>query len=154
MGEIRSRGNRFILRSPTYSIRGITTFETLLVLVLIVSGIAVFLPAYLASRRDAAALECSLRLAVIREAKRDVMKEMNRLLPRDKRLRITDRINPLHADKIAYLTMTSPFRFHPDDPGPLGGVISIGTTFLDPPSCSLGHPIADLDSFKESKTSP
>lgn len=135
--------------SRKLGIRGFTTFELLLVLIFLILLVSVAIPPLLAARRDSLARECSLRLAVIREAKRDVLREMNSILPRDRRLRITDKINALHMDKIAYFTMTSPWRFHPEDPGPLGGKISVGETFLDPPTCSLGHPIADLKEFEK-----
>jgi hypothetical protein len=80
----------------------------------------------------------------MQDAKREVFDEMNRILPANHRLRITDRINPLHMDKIAGITRESPWRFHPEEPCPEGGVVSVGQTFLDPPSCSLGTPIATI----------
>jgi hypothetical protein len=128
--------------------RGITTFEVMLILLFLCVIVATLVPAYLASRSDAQDLECSLRLAVIQEAKRDVMKEMNDLLPRENRLRITDEVNPLHYDKIAYLTLRSPWNFHPEDPCPDGSIISVGATFLEPPSSSGGHKIAEMEGME------
>lgn len=124
--------------------RGVTTFEILLLLLLVVFVGGAALPPFLAARTGARLEECSLRLAVIQEAKRDVMKEMNYKLPRESRLRIADRVNPLHMDMIAEVTLKSPWRFRPEDPCPDGGIVSVGDTFLDPPSCSNGVPIANL----------
>lgn len=124
--------------------RGISTFELLLVLVLLGLAVATVAPAYFESRWNAQLVECSYRLAAIQEAKKEVFEEMNRILPANRRLRITDRINPLHLDKIAHKTLESPWRFHPDDPFPGCGTLSVGKTFLDPPSSSTGVPIASL----------
>ncbi|GMV65204.1 MAG: hypothetical protein AMXMBFR75_10050 [Candidatus Hinthialibacteria bacterium] len=101
-------------------------------------------PAYLETTRKAQLMECSCRLAVIQEAKKEVFEEMNRILPANKHLRITDRVNPLHLDKIARKTLESPWRFHPEDSFPGCGAVSVGQTFLDPPSSSTGVPIANL----------
>lgn len=125
-----------------------------MVLALLALIVATVVPAYLAVQREAKARECSLRLMAILEAKRDVMKEMNQILPRDRQLKYTDRVNPLHLDKISHLTLRSPWRFHPDDPCPLGGKVSVGETFLDPPTCSLGHPIAEREALEEKKATP
>ncbi len=122
--------------------RGVSTFELLLVVIILGLAVATVTPAYLASRRDAQLQECSYRLAVIQDAKREVMEEMNQLLPSNRRLRITDRVNPLYLDKIARKTLASPWRFHPEDPFPGCGTISVGKTFLDPPSSTTGVPIA------------
>lgn len=133
--------------------RGITNFEMLLVFLIVLFGVGTLVPTYLASNRVAAEREIGIRLAVIQEAKRDVMKEMNLILPRESRLRITDPVNPDHLDKIAKLTLESPWRFHPEEPDPLGGTISVGETFLEPPSSSLGIPIADLSEITHSEES-
>ena len=125
--------------------RGVTILEILLILLLVVFVGGVSLPPFLSARAGARLEECSLRLAVIQEAKRDVMKEMNRKLPRASRLRIADRVNALHLDMIAEITLASPWRFRPDEPCPDGGIVSVGATFLDPPSCSNGAPIANLE---------
>lgn len=129
--------------------RGMSTFELLLIVIILGLAVAMLTPAYLASHRDAQLQECSYRLAVIQDAKRQVMEEMNRRLPANRRLRITDRVNPLHIDKIAQITLASPWRFHPEDSFPGCGTISVGKTFLDPPSCSTGAPIA---SFPKAET--
>jgi len=117
----------------------------LLVFLVVVLTIGILIPAYLASNRVANEREIGIRLAVIQESKRDVMKEMNLLLPQESRLRITDPINPLHVDKITQLTLASPWRFQSEKPDPMGGTLDIGETFLEPPSSSLGIPIADLE---------
>ncbi len=122
--------------------RGVSTFELLLVVIILGLTVAAVIPAYLASRKDSQLQECSYRLAVIQDAKREVMEEMNQMLPSNRRLRITDRVNPLHLDKIAGKTMASPWRFHPEDSFPGCGTISVGKTFLDPPSCTTGVPVA------------
>ena len=124
--------------------RGLTTLEILLILLLLVFVGGAALPPFLSARAGARLEECSLRLAVIQEAKRDVMKGMNLRLPRESRLRIADRVNALHLDMIAEITLASPWRFRPEDPCPEGGIVSVGETFLDPPSCSNGVPIANL----------
>lgn len=124
--------------------RGFTTFEILLVLLLVLFLGGAVLPPFLSARADSRRQECSLRLAVIQEAKRDVMKEMNLRLPSENRMRITDKVNALHLDMMAEITLASPWRFRPEDPCPDGAVVSVGETFLDPPSCSNGTPIATL----------
>lgn len=127
-----------------FSERGISTFELLLILVFLGLAVATVAPAYLETTRKAQLMECSCRLAVIQEAKKEVFEEMNRILPANKHLRITDRVNPLHLDKIARKTLESPWRFHPEDSFPGCGAVSVGQTFLDPPSSSTGVPIANL----------
>ena len=127
--------------------KGFTNFEMLLVFLVVVLTIAILIPAYLASNRVAAEREIGIRLAVIQEAKRDVIKEMNLILPRESRLRITDPVNPVHLDKITRINLESPWRFQPESPDPLGGMLSVGETFLEPPSSSLGIPIANLDTL-------
>ncbi len=122
--------------------RGVSTFELLLVVIILGLAVATVTPAYLASHRDAQLQECSYRLAVIQDAKREVLEEMNRRLPANRRLRITDRVNPLHHDMIARKTLASPWRFHPDDSFSGCGAISVGKTFLDPPSSTTGVSIA------------
>jgi hypothetical protein len=124
--------------------RGVTTFEILLILLLVVFVAGAALPPFLAARAESQREECALRLAAIQEAKRDVMKEMNLRLPHDVRMRITDKVNALHLDMIAEITLASPWRFRPEDPCPDGGIVSVGETFLDPPSCSSGVPIGNL----------
>jgi hypothetical protein len=142
------KGFRFATSRPPsasfFSVRGFTTFEVFLLLVLLAAMIAAVVPAYLSARQASKAKECSLRLGVIREAKRDVMRDMNLLLPKDQELVMGSRINQLHIDKIAQITLASPWRFHPDDPCPMGGKVSVGQTFLDQPSCSCGQPVGDI----------
>jgi type II secretory pathway pseudopilin PulG len=122
--------------------RGVSTFELLLVVIILGLAAATVTPAYFASHRDAQLRECSYRLAVIQDAKREVMEEMNRRLPVNRRLRITDRVNPLHLDMIAQKALASPWRFHPEDSFAGCGTLSVGKTFLDPPSSSTGAAIA------------
>ncbi len=135
----------------TPSQRGITNFEMLLVFLVVLFGIGTLVPAFLASNRIAAEREVGIRLAVIQEAKRDVMKEMNLILPRESRVRITDPVNPIHVDRITRITLESPWRFQPENPDPLGGTLNIGETFIEPPSSSLGIPIADLGNLVASE---
>lgn len=125
--------------------RGVSVLELLLVLVLLGLLVGMAIPAYLSSRRDALSRECSIHLAVIREAKREVFEDMNRLLPPQRRLRITDPLNPLHVDRIAAITLQTPWRFHPEAPCPNGGEVTVGATFLDPPQCSDGTVAASLE---------
>lgn len=127
--------------------RGVSVLELLLLLVLILLAVGVIGPAFLTSREDALRRECSIRLAVIRNAKQSVFEEMNRILPADHRLRITDRLNDLHIDKVATITMESPWRFHPEDPCEVGGQVFMGATFLDVPTTSEGIPIAVLENL-------
>lgn len=125
--------------------RGVSVFELLLVTVFLGLVLAAVAPAYLSSREDALHRRCSLRLAVIQSAKREVFDDMNLRLPPNRRLRINDRVNAYHLDSIARITLESPWNFDPEEPCPNGGVISVGDSFLEPPSCSLGTPIAVLE---------
>ena len=143
--ESMQTSETFRMRQCSRGQEGFTNFEMLLVFLIVVFTVGTLIPAFLASRHRAAEQEIGIRLAVIQQAKRDVMKKMNLILPRESRIRITDRVNPLHVDEITRLTLESPWRFQPDDPDPLGGELNIGETFLEPPSSSLGIPIADLD---------
>ena len=120
-----------------------SAIDLLFILLILTCMIAALVPPYLDSVRRKGQTECSIRLFVLQEAKKDVRKDMNLLLPPERRLQITDRLNPLHLDKIARISLSTPWRFRPDDPCPLGGTVSAGTTFLDPPSCSLGHAAAE-----------
>lgn len=128
--------------------RGVSVLELLLILILFTLVVGMAIPAVLASRRDAQARECSIRLAVIQDAKREVFEDMNRLLPPQRRLRITDTLNPLHVDRIAELTLQTPWRFHPEDRCPSGGEVTVGSTFLDPPQCSDGTTPASLETLR------
>ena len=148
------RTDRKGLSNPSNREKGFTNFEMLLVFLCVVLIVGTLIPAYLASNRLSAEREVGIRLAVIQEAKRDVMKEMNLILPRESRIRITDPVNPLHADKVTRLTLESPWRFQPEKPGPLGGSFNIGETFLEPPSSSLGIPIENLDELTPSARNP
>jgi type II secretory pathway pseudopilin PulG len=125
--------------------KGITTLELLFILVILGLAVATVTPAYLVSYRDRLQQECSLRLAVVQDAKKEVLEEMNQILPANRRLRITDKVNPLHVDKIAQKTLASPWRFHPEDPIPGCGPISVGNTFLDPPTSPSGVVIAVME---------
>jgi len=119
--------------------RGVSTLEVLLFLIAMVLVIVTLIPPILATRHQAAIQECGFRLAVVEEAKREVFKEMNALiLPREHRLAFADDVNLQHIDRIAKITLESPWRFHPEDPCPLGGKVNVGETFLDPPSSSEG----------------
>ena len=138
----------FIVVHETETNRGITTLEILLILLLVIFVGGAALPPFLSARARAQVQECSLRLAVIQEAKRDVMKEMNLRLPRHSQLRVTDKVNDLHLDMIAEITLESPWNFRPEDPCPDGSILFVGEIFLDPPSCSSGAPIANLGEMR------
>jgi hypothetical protein len=78
---------------------------------------------------------------------------MNLILPPQKRLSITDRLNPFHVARISRITQTSPWAFDPEDSCPNGGNLQLGETFLDPPACSCGASIARLEEL-HSKNEP
>lgn len=126
--------------------RGFTTLELLLILVVLCLAVATFIPAYLSSRQEVHQVECGYKLAVVKEAKKQVFDDMNRLLPPENRLRITDPVNLLHIDKISKLTYESPWRFRPEDPFSPCGMIYVGETFLDPPYCTKGYEPIEVDS--------